>query len=472
MAKLAKKQWELHGWERGKQLKDKEGNQGHAFLARKVTDPDDEYNYILKTLKRQTEPARRAMFLNEISAMATLEHPGVLQVEITNAQDYKGEVELYLITRLLQGPDLEDLVERGLPFQEAIEMTLGVLDILNHCHQRGVIHRDIKPCHVFVEDRKFDSPYLIDFGLAYNEEHQLSDAATATDQGKGNRFLIGPEHLPGANLANRNAVTDVTQCAGLLFFALTKRNPGVLRDADEKKPHQRHGDCFDASIPGWKRDLINRVFDKAFEWHPDRRWVSARSLADRLQALLEDKESDENRLRSRAANVLKNLQIEERTNCVTIFADMSKRLFETVDVVLKSIVEEMGQYLTVKCQHPFNHESRCGLRGGGFGVSETGQTQYRALISMTAKQVSTTASEATTMNPSYRRSIAVTLHTQIESDHVFVALSRPYTGSSSIYTNNQPKEVGRCGIGDLEGVHDMRSGLEEDFLTLTREVLE
>ena len=116
MAKLAKNQWELHGWKRGEQLKDKEGNQGHAFLARKDTDPDGEYNYILNTLKRQTETARRAMFLNEISAMSTLEHPGVLQVETTNAQDYKCDIELYLITRLLQGPDLEDLVEQGLPF--------------------------------------------------------------------------------------------------------------------------------------------------------------------------------------------------------------------------------------------------------------------------------------------------------------------------------------------------------------------
>lgn len=216
MAKLATKQWTLRGWERGEQLKDKEGNQGHAFLARRNSDPIDEFNFILKTLKRQTEPARRAMFFNETSAMSTLEHRGVLNVEETNAQDYKGDVELYLITRLLRGPDLEDLVVDGLPFEEAITLTLGVLDILEHCHQRGVIHRDIKPCHVFVEDRKFDSPKLIDFGLAYNEDQRLSDAATESDQGRGNRFLIGPEHLPGSNLANRSAVTDVTQCAGLL----------------------------------------------------------------------------------------------------------------------------------------------------------------------------------------------------------------------------------------------------------------
>ena len=184
MTKLATKQWEILGWERGDQLRDKEGNQGHAFNAKKASDPNGDFSFILKTLKRQTDPARRAMFRNETLAMSSVEHEGILQIESTNAEQYKESVELYLITRRIQGPDLEELVTQGISFEESITIALGVLDILEHCHERGVIHRDIKPCHIFVENRNFESPLLIDFGLAYTEDNQLSDAATAIDEGR------------------------------------------------------------------------------------------------------------------------------------------------------------------------------------------------------------------------------------------------------------------------------------------------
>ena len=89
---------------------------------------------------------------------------------------------------------------------------------------------------------------------------------------------------------------------------------------------------------------------------------------------------------------------------------------------------------------------------------------------MTVKQLST--NKVSPVNPGYLCSVAITLQTEIESGRVFVVLSRLHSGTSSNYVNGQPKQVGSCDIDDRESIYAMRLGLEEDFLTLAREVLE
>lgn len=66
--------WEANGWVRGRQLES--GVQGFSFLARRQSDPAEQFNYVLKKLARQSEMNRRAMFCNEIRAVGVLDHPG------------------------------------------------------------------------------------------------------------------------------------------------------------------------------------------------------------------------------------------------------------------------------------------------------------------------------------------------------------------------------------------------------------
>jgi serine/threonine protein kinase len=284
---LRKNCWEDEGWIRGDQLKDKEGNQGHTFLARKTSDPENHYPYILKRLKRQEDKSRRALFCNEVQAMAVLNHSGILRIESSNAINYLKEEELYLIVKKANGKDLVDLVKDGLEFSDAVKITIGVLGILEHCHSMGVLHRDIKPCHVITDPLAIESPVLIDFGIAYNEGNDLEDARTKTDEGKGNRFLIGPEHLPGVTIANRNASTDICQCMGLLYYCIYEKNPGLLNDHNDLKPHRREDIDLKLNIDKWQKDYLLMLFDRAFEWHPDRRWIDIPELKQKLGYLLE-----------------------------------------------------------------------------------------------------------------------------------------------------------------------------------------
>ena len=178
---------------------------------RRKNDLEGEFGYILKVLRRQDAPDRRAMFCAETTAMSVLEHPGVLGIEATNAHDYKESVELFLITRRVAGADLEDLVTTGLRFEEAIGVVVGALSILQHCHSRGVIHRDIKPCHVLIEASKFESPFLIDFGLAYIEDNTPDGASTDFSLGQS----ILPDRLFQRGAPRRTSVSRLVYCFSL-----------------------------------------------------------------------------------------------------------------------------------------------------------------------------------------------------------------------------------------------------------------
>lgn len=277
-------------WVRGKELPG--GNQGHTFLARKRTDPDDQFGYVLKRLKRQDDKDRRARVYIEVTSLRVLDHPGVAKLVDTNADDFEEDVELYLVTEHIQGTDLEGYAEgKPIDLRTACDITCRILEILNHCHGRGVKHRDIKPCHVILRDGCVDDPVLIDFGLAFTEEVQLPDFQTAPDQGVGNRFIILAEQM-SASGDKRDERSDITQCVGILFYLLTRQNPGLIRDGQGRKPHQR----VDVSrlAPGLKpteTKQLQRIFEIGFEWSPTGRSQSVDALSGELDRLRADQNS-------------------------------------------------------------------------------------------------------------------------------------------------------------------------------------
>ena len=348
MHKLKKDVWKKAGWERGSQLES--GVQGHAHLARKSTDPQGEYNYVLKKLKRQNDADRRAMFCAEVRAMGVLDHGGVVALEDTNAEDFREPVELYLVTRRIVGQDLESLVNaNSLSIFDAIRVVSSVLQIIDHCHRRSVVHRDIKPCHVILRDNSLNTPVLIDFGLAYHEESQPTDAATEEGQGRGNRFLIGPEHLSRNADSNRSHVTDVCQCIGLLFFALTQKYPGILRDERGKKPHQRLelNDIL-SDVDPWRTTAMTEIFDVGFEWDPYRRWYSIDRLLARLQTITESQAPSDTKFALELDEIFRKAEAGSITpDKLRLAKEMTESVLEVTESLVQQIKEKSGEYLSV-----------------------------------------------------------------------------------------------------------------------------
>lgn len=464
MAKLKKKCWEESGWERGEQLRDKEGNQAHTFLARRASDPAGEFNYILKMLKRQESPEKRAMFCAETMAMSALDHPGVLPIEETNAAEYRNELELFLITKRVCGSDLSELVATGVAVDQILEIILGVLDILKHCHSRNIVHRDIKPCHVIIREGKWKTPVLIDFGLARSAESQPSEAETIQGDGRGNRFLIGPEHQPGTTYANRNSVTDVCQCVGLLFYALTGREPGLLQDENGLKPHERSGVNYPSTLPDWKVESLIQIFDIGFNWHPDKRWPSSEQLSERIDQLLTSELGPEDQLQLRVQAALKASNVKCRVSELNVAHQMADEFDDLVVNIVETISNSASEYLSLTCQV---HKERQSLQGfasfGGFGagMSPTQAVDTKLLssvnIRLQPKHPLTTAKEVVT-----RTGIA---------NGKFITYLCPFTGGAKIFPQGAAVELERSALGDMEAVRRQRGELERLLLELITEIL-
>src|SRR5205809_5318871 len=132
----------------------------------------------------------RERFLRESRLAASLEHPNV--VPIHDAGEIGGQ--LYIAMRLVEGSDLKAVLREG-PLEPAravhvLEQIAGALDA---AHARGLVHRDVKPSNVLLDER--EHVYLADFGLS----RRLGEAATAlgATNSLGTIDYVAPEQIRG-----------------------------------------------------------------------------------------------------------------------------------------------------------------------------------------------------------------------------------------------------------------------------------
>src|SRR4030095_3876450 len=103
----------------------------------------------------------RTLFEREAKAVARMSHPNIV---VVHDFDYF-EKQPYIVMELLKGTDLEKLIIETRPrLHTILEYIYQALNGLEHAHQQGVIHRDIKPTNIFVTDSKIVK--IMDFGIA------------------------------------------------------------------------------------------------------------------------------------------------------------------------------------------------------------------------------------------------------------------------------------------------------------------
>jgi eukaryotic-like serine/threonine-protein kinase len=165
------------------------------------------------------EPIRRR-FLREGYVANTVEHAGAVRV-IDDDVDELGDA--YLVLELLEGESLDDRWERQgrrLSPREATELGLQLLDVLEAAHQRGIVHRDVKPDNVFLT--KSGQLKLLDFGIARLDEGEGSATSTGTGAAMGTPAFMSPEQARGRwELVDGR--TDVWAVGASLFTLLTGR---------------------------------------------------------------------------------------------------------------------------------------------------------------------------------------------------------------------------------------------------------
>ncbi len=160
-------------------------------------------------------------FQREGRTAAKLSHPNIVRVYDAGEGDFEGRRVSYIVMEYLSGGDLKRLVDRGGALPGAMLTRLGgdVAAGLAHAHERGVIHRDIKPRNVLLDEH--GTPKLTDFGVA----RLLDDGhSTSTDSYLGTAAYSSPEQLRGGGIT---AKSDVYSLGATLYHAAVGGPPFV-----------------------------------------------------------------------------------------------------------------------------------------------------------------------------------------------------------------------------------------------------
>jgi len=177
-------------------------------VAVKIVEPDPE------------DPEIGLRFQREGRSAARLSHPNIVRVFDAGEDELDGRRVSYIVMEYVPGGDFEDLVDRNGPIPETMLLRIGadVASGLTHAHERSIIHRDIKPHNILLDER--GSPKLSDFGIA-----RAFDGTTSHNRDGsyfGTAAYSSPEQLRGERVTSKS---DVYSFGATLYHAAVGEPP-------------------------------------------------------------------------------------------------------------------------------------------------------------------------------------------------------------------------------------------------------
>ena len=226
----------------------------------------------------------RKRFERESQALGRLQHPGIAQVYEAGTADIGLAPQPYFVMEFIQGAPLKEYVAaNALDFRARLELVAKTCDAVQHAHDRGIIHRDIKPGNILVD--RLGQPKVLDFGVARLLEAQPAETLhTSEGQMVGTLAYMSPEQV----LADPSAIdgrSDVYAIGVVLYELLAGRMPydvaGRQHDAIaailEEDPRPL------SAIDRRYRGDVDTIVAKALEKDRARRYASASALASDLR---------------------------------------------------------------------------------------------------------------------------------------------------------------------------------------------
>ena len=255
------------------------GGMGEVYLAAHPRLPRPE---ALKVLPRSAsaDPDYRKRFHREAELAATLFHPNI--VGIHDRGEFDGQ--LWISMDYVAGTDANRLVKdryrSGLPAALALDLITAVASALDYAHQRGLLHRDVKPANVLIADPETPSQriFLTDFGIA----RHIADGTSLTPASQmiGTMSYSSPEQLSGGHLDGRS---DQYGLACTAYFLLTGAPPFVGAQAVDTVNQHLHAPP--PSLGLRRPDLISLdpVFARALAKDPGARYPTCAEFANALR---------------------------------------------------------------------------------------------------------------------------------------------------------------------------------------------
>ena len=214
-------------------------------------------------------------FLREARACSKINHANIVTVYAAGEEDDHP----YMVMELLEGKILRDIIDEGpIPWRQALDWTIDLLDALARLHKLGIVHRDLKPDNILVTSEGVVK--LMDFGIARTA---MSATLTAEGMTLGTAHYMSPEQAAGRAT---DARSDLFSMGGVLYQMLTGRlafegeHPMAVMFSITNSPHKpiaEHG----VDVP----EALGAAVDRALEKEPENRDENAEAFRDALIAI-------------------------------------------------------------------------------------------------------------------------------------------------------------------------------------------
>ena len=243
----------------------------------KATDIIENKEVAVKILKKEfaenEEFLRR--FRNESKAIALLSHPNIVKVYDVNFSDRLQ----YIIMEYIDGITLKEYIdaEHVLTWKDSVHFIIQVLRALQHAHDRGIVHRDIKPQNIMLFTD--GTIKVMDFGIA---KFAREDNGTQSDQAIGTVHYISPEQARGDDTDEKS---DIYSVGVMLYEMLTGQKPfdtdnpisiAVMHMQNTPKRPR----AINPDIPAGLEEIILRAMEK----DPENRYQTAADMIRDIEA--------------------------------------------------------------------------------------------------------------------------------------------------------------------------------------------
>lgn len=259
------------------------GSVGEVYLAH---DPHIDRKVALKVLHKEHLASKKIIkrFIKEAKAIGRLSHPNIVNVYDVG----KDHGTIYIAMEYIEGQPLNEVLQSN-KFDITSIVSIGrqVAATLDYAHQKGIVHRDVKPSNLIITDNH--QVKLTDFGIAHFEDASIT-LQTCSGDILGTPAYMSPEQVAGREVDGRS---DLYALGVILYELMVGKRPFIEKSLTALfKAITQHNlippKTANAAIPSGLSDIVVKTMEK----NPDRRYQSGAELASALCEYLPDEKTD------------------------------------------------------------------------------------------------------------------------------------------------------------------------------------